>query len=32
MYRREYAASCHPADVQDRDGGILVMATLFGMP
>jgi transposase len=21
----------HPADVQDRDGGILVMATLFGM-
>ena len=21
----------HPADVQDRNGGILVMATLFGM-
>jgi transposase len=21
----------HPADIQDRDGGILVMATLFGM-
>ena len=24
-------AIVHPADVQDRDGGILVMATLFGM-
>ena len=24
-------AVVHPADVQDRDGGILVMATLFGM-
>ena len=23
-------ALVHPADVQDRDGGILVMATLFG--
>lgn len=21
----------HPADIQDRDGGILVLATLFGM-
>jgi transposase len=21
----------HPADVQDRDGGVLVLATLFGM-
>src|SRR6185437_13338130 len=21
----------HPADIQDRDGGVLVMATLFGM-
>src|SRR5579859_7900673 len=24
-------AIVHPADVQDRDGGVLVMATLFGM-
>jgi transposase len=24
-------ALVHPADVQDRDGGILVMKTLFGM-
>ena len=24
-------AIVHPADVQDRDGGILVMTTLFGM-
>ena len=24
-------AVVHPADVQDRNGGILVMATLFGM-
>ena len=24
-------AIVHPADVQDRDGGALVMATLFGM-
>ena len=24
-------AVVHPADIQDRDGGILVMATLFGM-
>jgi len=24
-------AIVHPADVQDRDGGILVMSTLFGM-
>src|SRR2546428_8404946 len=24
-------AIVHPADVQDRDGGILVMVTLFGM-
>ena len=24
-------AIVHPADIQDRDGGILVMATLFGM-
>jgi transposase len=24
-------AVVHPADVQDRDGGVLVMATLFGM-
>jgi transposase len=24
-------AIVHPADVQDRDGGILVMATLFGL-
>ena len=23
-------AIVHPADIQDRDGGILVMATLFG--
>jgi transposase len=25
-------AIVHPADVQDRDGGILVMSTLFGIP
>ena len=24
-------AIVHPADIQDRDGGILVMTTLFGM-
>jgi transposase len=24
-------AIIHPADIQDRDGGVLVMATLFGM-
>jgi transposase len=24
-------AIVHPADIQDRDGGILVMATIFGM-
>ena len=24
-------AIVHPADIQDRDGGILLMATLFGM-
>jgi hypothetical protein len=24
-------AVVHPADIRDRDGGILVMATLFGM-
>jgi hypothetical protein len=24
-------AVIHPADIQDRDGGILVMATLFGL-
>jgi hypothetical protein len=24
-------AIVHSADIQDRDGGILVMATLFGM-
>ncbi len=24
-------AIVHPADIQDRDGGIFVMATLFGM-
>ena len=24
-------AVVHPADVQDRDGGVLLMATLFGM-
>ncbi|HEY3620696.1 MAG TPA: IS5 family transposase [Candidatus Sulfotelmatobacter sp.] len=24
-------AIVHPADIQDRDGGVLVMATLFGM-
>ena len=24
-------AVVHPADVQDRDGGVLVVATLFGM-
>ncbi len=24
-------AVVHPADVQDRDGAILVMATLFGL-
>jgi transposase len=24
-------AIVHPADVQDRDGGVLLMATLFGM-
>jgi transposase len=24
-------AIIHPADIQDRDGGILVLATLFGM-
>jgi len=24
-------AVVHPADVQDRDGGVLVLATLFGM-
>jgi hypothetical protein len=23
-------ALVHPADIQDRDGGVLVMATLFG--
>jgi hypothetical protein len=21
----------HPADIQDRDGGVLVLTTLFGM-
>jgi len=21
----------HPADIQDRDGGVLVLATLFGL-
>src|SRR5229473_1842294 len=25
------AAIIHPSDIQDRDGGVLVMATLFGM-
>jgi len=25
-------ALVHPADIQDRDGGVLVMATLFGLP
>jgi hypothetical protein len=24
-------AVVHPADIQDRDGGLLVMATLFGL-
>jgi hypothetical protein len=24
-------AVIHPADIQDRDGGILLLATLFGM-
>jgi transposase len=24
-------ALVHPADIQDRDGGVLVMATLFGL-
>jgi hypothetical protein len=24
-------AIVHPADMQDRDGGILLLATLFGM-
>ena len=24
-------AIVHPADIQDRDGGVLIMATLFGM-
>ncbi len=24
-------AAVHPADIQDRDGGVLVMSTLFGM-
>jgi len=24
-------AVVHPADIQDRDGGILLLATLFGM-
>jgi hypothetical protein len=24
-------AIVHPADIQDRDGGVLVMSTLFGM-
>ena len=24
-------AIVHPADIQDRDGGVLVMATLFGL-
>jgi transposase len=24
-------AVVHPADIQDRDGGVLVMSTLFGM-
>jgi transposase len=24
-------AVVHPADIQDRDGGVLVMATLFGL-
>jgi transposase len=24
-------AIVHPADIQDRDGGVLVLATLFGM-
>jgi hypothetical protein len=24
-------ALVHPADVQDRDGGVWVMATLFGL-
>jgi hypothetical protein len=24
-------AIIHPADIQDRDGGILLLATLFGM-
>jgi transposase len=26
-----FHALVHPADIQDRDGGILVMATLFGI-
>ena len=25
-------ALVHSADIQDRDGGVLVMATLFGLP
>jgi len=24
-------AVVHPADIQDRDGGVLVLETLFGM-
>ena len=24
-------AVVHPADIQDRDGGVLVLATLFGL-
>jgi hypothetical protein len=24
-------AIIHPSDIQDRDGGILLLATLFGM-
>lgn len=24
-------ALVHPADIQDRDGGVLVMSTLFGL-
>jgi hypothetical protein len=24
-------AIVHPADIQDRDGGLLLLATLFGM-
>jgi DDE family transposase len=24
-------AVVHPADIQDRDGGLLVLATLFGL-